>query len=134
MSDSIDKPEKFVGYDFLMGLCKDTKVAIHLLECDFGHGWADIVRAFISKVGNYSIYITSVSDKNDFLDIEVDMRLSSRAKLIYTAILKAKHDSSRTCAHCGNKKLAFEPKLCKECNQNAGKLNVTGTWLDNFKE
>ncbi|TXI45767.1 hypothetical protein [Methylophilus sp.] len=132
MSDSTKSEKKFNASNYAKDLTEHMKVLVAASNCSFRQGWAPIFERFISKVGRYPVLVCLVSEDHEFMDIEVDMGKTTRARYIYKEILIAKHESMRTCAHCGAMKFDTSNKFCKECNANSAKLKITGTWLDRY--
>lgn len=132
MSASYKSKDTFDSQEFAQDLCKDKNIILGSVECSFREGWAEIFKLFIGRVGRYPILLVAVTDKNEFLEIDVNMRRTTRAKYIYGAIIEAKYDSKRLCAYCGNSKSANDNKFCKECSGNAAQLKTTDTWLDRY--
>jgi hypothetical protein len=133
VSDSTKQDEHFNSRKFAKALCANKKIYVSAANCNFRQGWAPIFERFIENVGKYPMMIHIVTDKHDFMEIEVDMGSTTRAKYIYHEILIAKHHSMQICAHCGDKKYDNDNKFCKGCTANAAKLKTTGTWLDSFE-
>lgn len=133
MSVSYKSKDTFDAQEFAVELCKDKKVVLATSEVSFQRGWADIFKVFIECVGRYSIVLLEVKDENGFLEIDVHMRNTTRAKHIYTSIMTAKYNSKRQCANCGGIKPPNEKRYCATCSGDAVKLEPTGTWLDRFR-
>ncbi|MFQ6403252.1 hypothetical protein ACIDE9_00675 [Methylophilus sp. 'Pure River'] len=134
MSDSSSKTYKRfdpVAFVKQLEIGKKLLVAHHQLK--FEEGWADIFADFVSAIKNLQVIIISADDRHDFLDIEVDLSKTSHAKEVYSAILKAKHESLAICARCGvAKKKGNGIKYCQYCNSKVNRSNKTGTWLDEY--
>ncbi len=128
---SIDGEREFNALHFVAELCDGKKVEVDA-KPKFKAGWANIFRDFIQKVGNCEITIVTLSDERNFLEIDVELGKTRRAKQIYSEIQKAKYLSLRTCNHCGRGKSDLNNLLCKSCNEDAAQLKITGTWLDRY--
>jgi reverse gyrase len=132
VSDSTKPEERFNARKFAKELCHDKQIYVTASNCHFRKGWAPIFEKFIARVGRYSVLINIAVDHHEFMEIDVDMGRTTRARYIYQQILIAKYESMKTCAHCGSTKSEDGNKFCKECNANAANLKTTGTWLDKF--
>lgn len=134
MSDSSSKTYK--GFDpvaFVKQLDIGKKLLVAHHQLNFEEGWADIFEDFVSALKSFQVTIRSADDRHDFLDIEVDLSKTSHAKEVYSAILKAKHESLAICARCGvAKKKGNGIKYCQYCNSKVNRSNKTGTWLDEY--
>jgi hypothetical protein len=134
VSDSIEPQKEFNAGEFARNICENKKTQIWAERVRFRKGWSGIFHSLIKAIGKYNVRIRYISDKHKFLDVEVDLAFTSKAKDVYKAILMAKHDSLRTCAHCGERKTENNLILCEDCNANAAEIGATGTWLDNFRK
>ncbi|MFD0913858.1 hypothetical protein [Methylophilus luteus] len=133
MSASYKSNDTFDAQEFAVELCKAKKVILASSECSFQRGWSNIFEVFIECVGRYPIVLLEVKDENGFLEIDVHMRSTTRAKQIYTSVMTAKYNSKRQCAHCGDIKPPNERKYCASCSDAAVMREPTGTWLDKFR-
>lgn len=134
MSDSSSNTtKKFDPITFVEKLEIGKKLFFAHHQLKFEEGWADIFADFVSAIKNLQVIIRSADDRHDFLDIEVDLSKTSRAKEVYSAILKAKHESLAICARCGvAKRKGKGIKYCQYCNSKVNRSNKTGTWLDEY--
>ena len=134
MSGSSNKTsKKFDPIDFSQGLVVGNNFRILHFQLKFEEGWADIFADFVSAIKNLQVIIRSAEDRHDFLDIEVDLSKTSRAKEVYSAILKAKHESLAICARCGMaKRKGNGIKYCQYCNSRVNRSDKTATWLDEY--
>lgn len=134
MSDSSKKTsKKFDPISFSQGLEVGKNLRMLHFQLKFEEGWADIFADFVSAIKNFQVIIRSADDRHDYLDIEVDLSKTSHAKEVYSAILKAKHESLAICARCGvAKRKGNGIKYCQYCNSKVNRSVKTGTWLDEY--
>lgn len=134
MPDSSSKNNK--GFDpgtFVKQLEIGKKLLVPPNQLKFEEGWADIFADFVNALKSFQVTIRSADDQHDFLDIEVDLSKTSHAKEVYSAILKAKHESLAICARCGvAKRKGNGIKYCQYCNSKVNRSSKTGTWLDEY--
>jgi hypothetical protein len=133
VSVSYKSKDTFDAQEFAVELCKDKKVVLATSEVSFQRGWADIFEVFIECVGRYSIVLLEVKDDSGFLEIDVHMRSTTKAKHIYTSIMTAKYNSKRQCANCGDIKPPNEKEYCATCSDAGVMRAPTGTWLDRYR-
>lgn len=122
---------------FVRTLCMNKKIIISdYCEINFMEGWKDLVEELITKISNYSINISQISDAHSQLDISFNVINNTKELFVWRAIEVARRKSRSLCALCGENTYELRQKktgmLCKACAKNSSKRDGTGTWLDKY--
>lgn len=123
---------------FVRNLCENKKIIISdYCEICFMEGWKEIVEEVITKISNFSIVITQISDAHAQLDISFNVMNKTKELIVWRAIENTRQKSRLLCASCGESTYEFRKKkkyetLCKTCIKNSSNKEVTGTWLDKY--
>lgn len=130
--------EPFHSREYFKDLCLGTKIQVsHMARIQFPKGWSKLVLEFVTRVKNYGITITEVSDFYSVLDIQFEVVRSTKETQVWRAINHARQFSTLTCGNCGNGKSVRKGitpinVLCEKCIDNAHLISKTGTWLDKY--
>lgn len=138
MLDSSSQFEVFDSQKYFRDLCFDHNIEVsHMARIQFPKGWSKLVFEFVSKVKNYAITITEISDFHSVLDIQFEVIRTTKESEVWRAINYVRQMSLLTCGNCGNPKsfrkgITPVNVLCEKCVDNAHLIGKTGTWLDKF--
>jgi hypothetical protein len=133
-----EEDETFNSQKYFRDLCFDHNIEVsHMARIQFPKGWSKLLLEFVTRVKNYGITITEVSDFYSVLDIQFEVVRTTKETQVWRAINYVRQMSVLTCGSCTNSKSVrkgFTPinVLCEKCINDAHLINKTGTWLDKY--
>lgn len=132
-----DQTETFNSSTFVRELCYDTKIQLYARsKIHFLVGWKSLVENLIKILSAYPILINEITDCYSVLDVKFEILKRTKEVEIWREIDRARNNSSRICACCGeekgHQKHSSVSMFCDRCIKNEGIYEKTGTWLDSY--